>query len=326
VTGPANDAITLTGFSGTVLTAFLGAIGALRLLTATTEDDESAPLLGWTATYPYTAELLPGRAMTQEDLVKRLHCGMEKLCHGLDLFDQYNIIGRIPPATFSDRLETAAETATPEDRENIDWLAALGSETIYAEDKKKNTGPWLRPPRIVLFNNENDGTAFLANGRELLQNTTETELSDSLFSNWDYDDFRKGEGAPPRLGWDAAEMPNSIGMGQIAKLVKAKPLERGANALAVVGFSLLTALPPRGNRERGPDSLLVSRHGRKESVSWPLWAEPLGLDALRSLISLAELHEEAPPDCLRKIGIMQVMRAEIESGKSRRLGEPQLIW
>jgi hypothetical protein len=328
---PAQKEHVLRGFVGDKLTAFLGAIGALRLLSELADPPDWEARLSWTETHPYHPILDLGTAATIEELVGKLHQALARFRAALPLIDSYDTVPEIPHNVLMEKTQKACRHAEPGKRIGVDWLSSLAfeggqkaskakSEDAEDDDDAENdrVTKVLLPPRIVVFNNKNDGTAFVKNGRLLLEETTLEHLTASLFSVWDYDDFVKGRPSL-RLGWDPNEVLNSISLGQVAKRIRWKPFEQGANALALVGFSVITAVPLLSDAGGSPGSLLVSRHGRDELVTWPLWSHPLTLDEVRSVLTRRELHLDAPPAWLRDTGIIQIVRAKIEGGKSRRV-------
>lgn len=310
----------LTGFVGSNFVAFLGSIGALRLLRELSNPPINDVRLFWGSVHPYHPILRLDVALTKTQLIERLHAAIERFHATAFLVDTYRVVPEIPVRNFAEEIERACVGSGYGDRIGVDWLSSLafegGRRAAEGENKERET---LLPPRIVVFNNAKDGTAFVQNARGLLQETSVDHLRASIFEVWDYDDYVDGRPSL-RLGWDPREVLSSIALGDVAKKIRWKPFEQGANALAVVGFTLMTAVPLVGIPGGNPGNVLVTREGREERLSWPLWGTPLGLDEVRSVITRRDVHRDPPPAWLNKVGIAQVVSATIEGGKSRRVG------
>ena len=82
--------------------------------------------------------------------------------------------------------------------------------------------------------------------------------------------------------------------------------QHGANRLAAVGLSALTVVP-RSSRA-GTTHLAVagSRERKGYFFAWPIWRHPIGLAAIRALLSHPRIHDPAVRDAL---GIVERRRA-----------------
>jgi hypothetical protein len=90
----------------------------------------------------------------------------------------------------------------------------------------------------------------------------------------------------------------------------------GANRLAIEALPVFPCVPVKGQLET------TGFRGRRSSdtaFTWPLWDALLGIDAVRTLLALAELQENHPDRTqLRRRGIAEVFRCmRITVGKYR---------
>lgn len=90
-----------------------------------------------------------------------------------------------------------------------------------------------------------------------------------------------------------------------------------ANLLAYRGLALLPAAPtPRGLATAGWEP-------SQETFTWPLWGDPLGIGAVKSLVQMRELVAERPDrSVLAARGVrvvFRVRRIEVGSGANRKV-------
>jgi len=202
---------------------------------------------------------------------------------------------------------TAAANAVVGDRRHADFLAAFGSEAVESEVNGKKTGKIADTAFRTMSGAGHQH--FLGFMRELARVTEVEHLRSALFEVWRYSD----QGSS--LRWDPMDdrryalrwlQPS----GDPAKTV------RGANRLAIEALPLLPTAPVKGRLET---TGFTQRKGRGAVWTWPIWTAPVGLDVVRSLVSLPELQNDAPDRrALAAMGIAEVYRCQrITQGKYR---------
>jgi hypothetical protein len=193
------------------------------------------------------------------------------------------------------REHAAALVATPDrsNREALDMLAAFGIDAVLQRNSDNIE------PTPFCFITGSGHQYFLDTARRLAAQATPERVLRTLFSPWDYAD----EGLSMR--WDPIEDRRYALMDRDPTAPDNKPRTVWmANLLAYRALALFpTAAAGRRLAAAGWDA-------QQTSFTWPLWEQPLGLDAVRSLVQLRELIEEQPdPAVLRARGIAAVYRA-----------------
>lgn len=123
-------------------------------------------------------------------------------------------------------------------------------------------------------------------GRKAEVVTPEQALHEALFEPWAYRDptfsFR----------WDPAEdVRYALMYGDPSVAANKEGTQHGANRLAAVGLATLTVVPVE---RRGEVRLSVLGGRRTEdgfALCWPIWRAPLGLEAIRALLSRDDLDD-----------------------------------
>jgi hypothetical protein len=135
----------------------------------------------------------------------------------------------------------------------------------------------------------------------------EVALANALFFTW------RREDDTPSFRWDPIE-DSRHAYRWTAPTDDKQGVEHGANVLAAVGLPIATVVPSQHN---GVVHLqIVGGHVSKEGFSfvWPIWREPIGLAAIRALLSHPSLAEG--PAALGHLGVVEVRRARrISVGK-----------
>lgn len=183
------------------------------------------------------------------------------------------------------------ETTDVANRDELDQLAALGSDGCLDEDGQ------LRPTPFE-FTHGSGHQFFLEDVRKLLDEITAERVHECLFQLWAYRD--KGNS----LRWDPFEDRRYA-------LLDRDPSDEGArtvwmaNLLGYRGLALLSAAPTwRGLGTVGWDD-------EQQTFTWPLWECFLSIDAVRSLVGLRELVTERPnAAALAARGVCAVFRAQ----------------
>lgn len=151
---------------------------------------------------------------------------------------------------------------------------------------------------------------FLAFMNELAKSTNAEQLREALFGPWRYRD------SSPIMRWDDEDDRRyALRWDEPSK----DPVRtvRGANRLAIASLPLFTVVPVSSTAVA-----TTGFKGRKSNdtfITWPLWSGWLGLDAVRSALSIGELtHSDVTSVKLASLGIIAVCRSQrITLGKYR---------
>jgi hypothetical protein len=148
-------------------------------------------------------------------------------------------------------------------------------------------------------------TRILKEIRKIVEETSAAHIEKSLFCAWDYSD------PSPAMRWDPNEnRPYALRANDPASDQKQVTM-RGANRLAIEALPLLPVMTSKGcasttGFRRTPQGI---------EISWPIWTDPLGMDEIRSLLSLPDFSNEKPNlSAICSRGIHQIYR-------SRRFGK-----
>ncbi|NCS66694.1 MAG: hypothetical protein COS39_05560 [Hydrogenophilales bacterium CG03_land_8_20_14_0_80_62_28] len=219
----------------------------------------------------------------------------------------------VPCPAYKVAAVVAAANAVAGDRSHADFLTAFGSEVIETEKDKKKTGNIDCSAFRLLGGGQ---TGFLISGRTLAACTKKDHLNSSLFAQWKYDDpLSKNR----TMRWDptddvrhALRWRNPSGDPERDK----SGSMWGANRLAIEALPLLPTAPVRRRLET---TGFTQRKGRGVVWTWPIWTVPVGLDVVRSLMSLPELQNDEPDRrALAAMSIAEVYRCQrITQGKYR---------
>lgn len=193
------------------------------------------------------------------------------------------------------------------DRRFADFVAAFGSEAVESEANGKKTGAIADTAFRTMSGAGHQH--FLGFMRTLAKDTNLEHIKSTLLRKWRYSD------AGPSMRWD----PNDD---RRYALRWAEPSSdpiltvRGANRLAIEALPVLPTAPTNGRLET---TGFRQRKGREVVWTWPIWTKPIGVDVLRSLLSLPELQKEAPDRAsLAAMGVAEIYRCyRITQGKYR---------
>lgn len=199
----------------------------------------------------------------------------------------------VAPDCFESLVEPAYQRAKEGDRSVADFAASFGSE-VMEDDKGR-----IEYTRLCFITGSGH-QHFIGTMAALTEVVTEEHIEDALFGKW-------GKMKGLSMRWDpsdAAEYafrwgdPSADGASSVW----------GANLLAVHALPLFPAHP----RTRG----LVSTGFREvmpyPEFTWPIWTDAIGLDTVRSLLTLKELHDwenRIDHGSLEARGVAQVYRS-----------------
>lgn len=285
------NTITLTGLRGDNPLAYLAALGTLRVLALA--NPGNPPRMSWrTKSGAWRPVLHCNRDSNADALAAavdgalREHCGPEPL--------QFADNTCIDPAVFRCFAKCAADTATSRDRRLADFAAAFGCEAL-----KDNQG---RVQDTALRTMSGAGHQhFLKFARNIRSACTRDHIKRDLFETWQYCDPVQNhtlrldplDGARYALRWsDPSGDPSRQQRGSVY----------GANRLAIEAFPLFACVPRRGVvRTVG----FVDDKSNGIRLRWPIWAPPISLDTVRSLLTLpADTSNGAQTQALRARGVV----------------------
>jgi hypothetical protein len=202
--------------------------------------------------------------------------------------------------SFHRHLAAAVHRSSPDDRSEVDYLAALGTDAYGENDQFADTS--FRMVR----SGDSAGQGLLAYASKIKALTNAETIERTLFQIWDYAD----EGSS--LRWDPLEdqryalrwydpSPSSNKKFGLRTML-------GANMLALEALRLFPVAPTATIAE----TTGFRYQHRKRQFTWPVWFVPLGIPVVRSLLSLKELHEGEEPrrQKLKAIGIAEVFRCD----------------
>lgn len=200
---------------------------------------------------------------------------------------------------FALALHEAQRSCSQDDRRTADLLTAFGSEIIQEKGVFESTD--FRMVR----SGDSAGQGLPAYALAIRYATDIDALQRTLFERWDYRD----DGFS--LRWDPLEDQRYAlrwhDPSNQSNKKYAPQTMRGANALAVEALILFPSFSSKSK-------LMTTgffESDRRSFFTWPIWDSPLGGDAIRSLISLSELHCPAPPrNKLAQRGIIEIYRCE----------------
>jgi hypothetical protein len=210
---------------------------------------------------------------------------------------------KVDPALFAALLRATRSHVSKNDRESTDFLAALGSECVTAQNKNQ-----VKPTALHMTSGNQQ---FLETLRELAKSLDVTQpvhgkascppaeaFREALFGEW------RSADAFSSLGYDPATEA-------IYALTAAAPTDTGPRSTRAAIWLVVEALPlfpcfPVGRRlhTRGFDNA-ASR------FRWPLWDRPLSLPVIRTVVGLPEVFATDPsPNALLSYGIAAVFEAD----------------
>jgi CRISPR-associated endonuclease/helicase Cas3 len=312
---PSLTTISLDALDGANPLAFLAALGTLRLLTQAFPGHNLR--LAWHQRLGAWRPLLSTtRPIDEETMLAALHEG------GLRL-----------DTMFSPQLLAASEAASPKNRKGEPrWrdklLFPIGALREFCEAATASPCPsaefsaaWAcetaptgeegeQLARRTRFDFTAGQQAFIRMLRELRQTCTPADLRRSLFAGWRY------SATAVSMRWDTQDEKRQYALQAVDPTNGSEnpPLaDRGANFLAVEALPLFPLTPDRTASQPG-----FGRDAEGRSWHWPIWTCPLGLDAIRSLMTLSLTDsDEWPPLRRRALSVATVFRSGIVQPSGR---------
>ncbi|MCY4083104.1 MAG: hypothetical protein OXF54_22880 [Caldilineaceae bacterium] len=282
------------GIAGGNLLGFLAAIGTLQVVA------NFDPSVDWRLSWkteggPWSPVLFGDKQFSSDSFVDELL--IPALTRGdngaIEAFTFANNLN-VSPEQFRDVATAARNSAAFQSHRYADFIAAFGCESLVTPDKR------IQDTALRTMSGAGH-QHFLRSMKELVEKTERDHLNSSLFETWTYVDER------PSLRWDPIDDRRHA-------LRWKRPADdpvrtmRGANRLALEALPLLPTAP----QERELHTTGFSqRRGAGVFFTWPIWESSLGIDVIRSLLSLADLQDTHPKrDRLRSMGIVEIFRCE----------------
>ena len=219
---------------------------------------------------------------------------------------------KVRPKDFAAIASEAARRASPEDRADADFYAAVGSDAFRSRDYMYYTAL-----RLTSGAGHQDFLPFI---RALVEKTEAGQLQSALFTQWRYDD------PAPSMRWDPSDDRRYA---LRAREPSTDPIltVRGANRLAVAALPCFGTAPKARRLET---TGFVSGQGRRSPTefSWPVWSPPITMKTTESLLRHPEIIAAVPrSSILGPMGVVEVYRAKVVSQdryKNFTRGSPQL--
>ena len=293
--GPPETGLLLDGLDGANPLAFLAALGTLRGLSIAWPG--RAVQLSWVARDTWRPRLHVDHATpNREDVLAGLEVFMDARPghEALGIGDN--------PAVAPDLFRRAAYEAavssspSPAGRSRADFLAGLGCDAATDRNRKDVIQD------TALRTMQGTGHQhFLKTMRDLSERTTADSIARCLFAPWTRGDEHLS------LRWDPEE-DRRYALRWRAPTREVALTEWGANRLAFEAIPLLPVAPV------GTRLATTGFRGTRATdtyFTWPIWDAPVGLDTLRSVLSMADLQEDAPNrGRLAAMGIREVFRSQ----------------
>ena len=202
------------------------------------------------------------------------------------------------PDQFATEAKEVAESSAFDDRSDVDFFAAAGSDAFPERANMEAT-------RFRLISGQGHQN-FIPSVRNLVDKTEPSHILEALFQKWRYAD----DGKNANMRWDPrddrrhalrATDPSSEGITTV----------RGANRLAISG---LRCFPTSPQSAWLATTGFVGRRKRQMAFSWPVWEPPITLTTMMSLLSHPEVSSQTPSrTVLEPMGVVEVYRSKVMS-------------
>lgn len=164
---------------------------------------------------------------------------------------------------------------------------------------------------------------FLREARRILEHVARDDIITGLVGPWRY------RSRLPTMGWDIVDdRVYALRADDPADSKNKKMTNPGPEALAVLGISLYPVFAGDRTLTQG-----CSGTWKRGSFSWPLWARPLSLNSVRSLLAqTGPLPDPLPPvraDALASCSVRQVLTSTIRRSSQGGYGSfapPRVTW
>ena len=195
-----------------------------------------------------------------------------------------------------------------------EFAAAWAGETAPKEMEGKDLA------RRTRFDFTAGPQRFVGMLRELRKSCTATDIRHALFNGWHYST------AAASMRWDTQDEKRQYALQSVDPTNNSKnpPMaDRGANFLAAEALPLFPLVPDRWAGQAG-----FGGKGEGRCWSWPIWAHPLSLDVIRSLLAFPFADSEEWSAAGRhEIGVPVIFQSRIvmPSGRYRCFTPPRSL-
>jgi CRISPR-associated endonuclease/helicase Cas3 len=200
---------------------------------------------------------------------------------------------------FAVRVAERLHSNGPAERSDADFASAFGSEVCYFDSGR------IVPTEFQLITGSGH-QFFLETLKTLMETVTSDQIRQAIFGPWTYSD--------PRLSfrWDPLDDRRyAYGWGDPSS-VEVRT-EHGANLLAAFALPLFPLIPTiHGPCTTGFNGLIDP-----PAFTWPIWAAPLSIDAVRSLLAADGLQQNPVNRIeMRMLGVSDMFQVrKIEIGR-----------
>ena len=292
---PAGDArggdaqgVLLRGLDGSNPLGFLAAVGTLHVLG---DAGAGSGRLGWRNVHGSWKPLITGCGDDERELCDAVLRALKNTSAAVFDVGRENRNGKefnkFPFAhdRFVQALETHQDEACPSSRRDVDFLAAFGTE-LYP-DTKKDEFRETRFRMVRAGDSSRQGMLFYA--KAIREDIDHRKIERALFQAWDYRDggyslrWDPIEDQPYALRWkDPSKSTPADGPGTML----------AANCLA---FESLRCFPTVAIGRQAHTTGFHRHERRAFRFVWPIWTAMVGIETLRSLVALRDLHESPLP-------------------------------
>lgn len=287
----------LNGLDGSNPLGFLAAIGTAGLVGDTVPELR----LQWTNTGSGWRPSLLGIGDDRQEFCKKLLAALR--CASMTAFD---IDKKMPFSAdkFSHALKEGQRRSSMSDRRDTDFLAGFGTD-LYPDRK---SGHFQDSIFRMVRSGDASGQGLPFYAKVIRKDTDLDHVRRTLFHAWDYRDDSNNHS----LRWSPMEDQRYALRWRDPKksgVADGKGTMWAANSLAIEALRWFPTLLPFGNRAHTTGFQRVGP--RAMYFVWPIWTPPVGVDVLRSLLALADLGKDPPPQSsLAKRGIEEIYRSE----------------
>jgi hypothetical protein len=233
---------------------------------------------------PLRPHLVLAEAASREDIAAALAEGVHAIARAYEFGGLQKL--KLSRAEARERIAAAAASDDADARTKADlWSALVNDAAARANDDAVQ-----RTPFCLL---DVAQTSFLKNLSEVFspdvlprkdrEKSFVASFGKALFAPWQRQD------STPSFRWDPVE-DSRYAFRWTAPGTDKQPVEHGANMLGAIGLSLITVVPA----QRGPEVRLQTLGGTtvqsEFTFSWPIWRHPLGVSAIRALLSHPDLR------------------------------------
>lgn len=294
--------LTFPALKGSNLVGFLAALGAFRTLAGLPET--SRVQMRWDPRGSSYCPVIRLPSLSElETVVARLDTALRSLAGHYVITADKDL--KIPGAKFRQLACRAAEDfLNHKDPAAVEMVAAFGCDTVCNEEGViEDTGFRTMSGAGHQY--------FLEFMETLAKETTAEQLHEALFGPWRYRD------SSPTMRWDAEDDRRyALRWDEPSK----DPVRtvRGANRLAISGLPLFPVVPISGTSVATTG--FSGKGSRDTFFTWPIWTHWLGLDTVRSLLSLKALQYPHENSVRAKeiLGVSAIYRSQrVTLGKYR---------